>query len=193
MKVRDETGNVKFKRPYLSNTWSTVLSWSCIRRWTKKSSEHCWKTVLAAAEHIIVVYIHMWGFKLKRLRRGYVCYSTIISKQSNLQHLYKRGTWQSNKIHLILINQITEPQFGTDLLSHLYSRKCQLEQVTVDCIQAAWEYLQRWRFHSTPCPVWSSLWPSSRSVDLFFPISYENLFWLAFVFCLSSFPYQRTK
>lgn len=117
----------------------------------KKSSEHCWKTVVAAAEHIIVVYIHMWGYKLKRLRRGYVCYSTIISKQSaNLQHLYKRGTWQSNKIHLILINQITEPQFGTDLLSHLYSRKCQLEQVTVDCIQAAWEYLQRWRFHSTP-------------------------------------------
>lgn len=162
---------MKFKRPYLSNTWSTALSWSCIHRWMK-SSEHCWKTAVAAAECIIVVYINMWGHKLKRPRRGYVCHSTVIFKQSgNLQHLCKWGTWQSNKTHLTLINQITGPQFGTDLLSHLYSMKYQLEQVTVDCIKAAWEYLQRWRFHL--CPVWSSLWPSSQSTYYFPSILWE--------------------
>lgn len=183
---------MNFKRPYLSNTWSTALSWSCVHKWTK-SSEHCWKTAVAAAECIIVVYINMWGYKLKRLRRGYVCHSTVIFKQSgNLQHLCKWGTWQNNKIHLILINQITEPQFGTNLLSHLYSRKYQLEQVTVDCIQAAWEYLQRWRFHSTSAQSGlSSDHPHNQLI--FFPVSYENLFWLAFFFFLSWFPYPRIK
>jgi len=35
----------------------------------KTSSDHCWKTAVAAAGYIRV-YINMWGYKLKRLRRG---------------------------------------------------------------------------------------------------------------------------
>lgn len=54
---------------YLFYAWPTVISSSYIYRWMKKSSDHCWKTLIAAAGCIILVYFNIWCYKLKRLRR----------------------------------------------------------------------------------------------------------------------------